>query len=244
MRSISVSAFVALAFASGLSSAEQLGDHGTFVIGVDRVFGYVSQTTSYDYTTTVPTQTGTTTTKTTHETTTSQFSFLGHYLPISVGQVPRLSFDAFVGPGISLGGSIMYDYYSYGHKDNGVEDPDKQSTGIWLLSPRVGFGHMFTPVVGIWPRAGVTYAHESTDSPSTNVTTGVVTHTTSSTGALYYTMDVNLVVTPLPHIGFTVGPTLDYLLSQSSSQTPPATNPETNHKEHALGLQAGFFGWF
>jgi len=241
MKYISIATFSALAFTSGLATAEQFGDNGTFAISVDRIFGYVSNTQSYD--TTSSTGAGDATVKTSYETTTSQFSLLGHYLPTSVGQVPRLSFDAFLGSGISLGGSVMYDHYSTSHKNAGVEDPDKPTEGIWLLSPRVGFAYMFTPHVGIWPRAGITYAHISSDSTSTS-TTGVVTSSSDSVSALYYTMDVNLVVTPVPHVGFTIGPTLDYLLSYSESTTPASTNPDSNQKEHALGLQAGFLAWF
>jgi hypothetical protein len=103
---------------------------------------------------------------------------------------------------------------------------------------------MFTPQVGLWPRAGITYAHVATDRTSTNTTTGAVTNYSQSAGALYYTMDVNLVVTPVPHVGFTVGPTFDYLLSYSQSSTPADTTPESNRKEHSLGVQAGFLAWF
>ena len=235
---ISMTVFAAVALTSGFAAAEQLGDNGTFAIGVDRIFGYVSDSQSYESAAVA----GVPGSK--YETTVSEFSFLGRAAGILVAQVPRLSFDAFLGPGVSFGGSIMYEHFSTTNKVAGVEDPDKPSTGIWLISPRVGFAHMFTPEVGIWPRAGIMYAHTSSDSSSTNVATGVVTKNSDTVGTLYYTMDVNLVVTPVPHIGFTIGPTLDYLLSYSSSRTPPATSPSTNQKELALGIQAGFLGWF
>ena len=246
MNGLSIAAFSALAFASGVAGAEQFGDSGTFAIGVDRIFGYVSDTQSYDYTLTVPTGTGTTSTKTTSEMTVSNFSVFGRTSwsnGTRIGQLPRLSFDAFLGPGVSVGGSLMYDHYSISNKSNGVEDPDKPSLGLWLFSPRVGFAYMFTPQVGIWPRVGITYVHTSIDSTNTS-TTGTVTTTSESLGLVYYTMDVNLVVTPVSHVGFTIGPTLDYLLSYSQSSTPAQTNPQSNQKEHALGFQAGFLGWF
>jgi len=240
MRNMTFAVFGVLASTSTIAVGAQLGDSGTFAIGADRLFGYVSDTQSYEVTTTV----GTASTKNKYETNISNFSLLGRALPVSVAQVPRLSFDAFLGPGVSIGGSLMYDHYSTSYKNNGVEDPDKPSTGLWLFSPRVGFAYMFTPEVGIWPRAGITYVHTSTDSSSTNTTTGAVTNRSESAGALYYTMDVNLVLAPVPHVGFTVGPTLDYLLSTSQSSSPPQTNPESNQKELALGFQAGFFAWF
>jgi len=229
---------------SASAAAEQLADSGTFALGVDRMFGYVSYTNSYDSTTAAGV-------KTSHEETVSNFALLGrtggfslNNIPSSAGQVPRISFDAFLGPGITLGGSIMYDYYSIGDKTAGQENPDKPSVGFWLFSPRVGFAMMFTPQIGIWPRAGITYLHVSIDDSYTNPTTGVKTTNTTSVSQLSYTMDVNLIIAPIPHVGFTVGPTFDYLLSQSESQTPPDTTPNSNYKAHALGLQAGIFVWF
>jgi len=237
MKCISLTIFAALSLTGGLASAQQqLGDHGTFAIGVDRIFGYTSYTESYD-------NTSTTGARTSYEHTTSNFALLGRAQSLTVAQVPRLSFDVFLGPGISLGGSIMYDHYSSSSKTAGIESPNKPSVGLWLFSPRVGFAHMFTPQIGIWPRAGVMYTHLSSDSSYTDINGAQLTANTSA-GALFYTMDVNLVITPVPHVGFTVGPTLDYLLSMSQSSTPPDTTPQTNQKEHALGIQAGFLGWF
>jgi hypothetical protein len=241
-RVISLGVLLAGSLLSASAAAEQLADNGTFALGVDRMFGYVSYNASYDSTTT-------TGVKTSHEATVSNFSLLGRAGNLGVGnvgiaQIPRISFDAFVGPGVSLGGSIMYDYYSIGSKNAGQEDPDKPSVGVWLISPRVGFAKMFTPQIGIWPRAGITYIHASVDSPYTDTTTGVTTANTDSVGELYYTMDVNLIIAPVAHLGFTVGPTLDYLLSDSESHTPADTTPNSNYKAHALGVQAGIFAWF
>lgn len=241
---VTLSVLLAGSLLSASAAAEQLADSGTFALGVDRMFGYVSYTDSHDTTTAAGV-------KTSHEESVSNFSLLGRAgnlnltdIPVNVGEMPRLSFDAFLGPGISVGGSITYDYYSLGNKTAGVEDPDKPTIGVWLFSPRVGFATMFTPQIGIWPRAGITYIHASIDSSYTNTATGAKTTETASMGELYYTMDVNLIISPIPHLGFTVGPTLDYLLSHSESQTPPNPTPDSSFKAHALGLQAGIFAWF
>ncbi len=243
-RVVSLGVLIAGSLLGGSAAAEELADNGTFALGVDRMFGYVSYTEGYD-------SANATGTKTSHENSVSNFSLLGRAgslgltnVNIDIAQMPRLSFDAFLGPGVSLGGSVMYDYYSLSNKTAGQADPDKPSIGVWLISPRIGFAKMFTPQVGIWPRAGITYVHGSIDSPNTNTATGATTTTSVSVGELFYTMDVNLIIAPVPHVGFTLGPTLDYLLSYSQSQTPTATNPNSNYKAHALGIQAGIFAWF
>jgi len=139
--------------------------------------------------------------------------------------------------GFEIAGNNKY------HPTAGVSDSTLKGRQ-WGVSPRVGFAMMFTPQIGIWPRAGITYLHVSIDDSYTNPTTGVKTTNTTSVSQLSYTMDVNLIIAPIPHVGFTVGPTFDYLLSQSESQTPPDTTPNSNYKAHALGLQAGIFVWF
>jgi hypothetical protein len=238
---ITVGVLATLAFITATAGAEQFGDNGTVAIGVDRMFGYVSYTYQYDTTGT----TGVTpvTTTTSHESTTSNFSLLGRALGYTVMQVPRLSIDVALGPGVTLGGSIMYDHYSTTNKTAGQESPDKPSTGVWLLSPRVGFAKMFTPQFGIWPRAGILYVHSSNSSSYPDATGATIT-STNSMSSLYFTLDANLILMPVSHFGFTLGPTVDYSLSHSTSSSPPALVSQTNEKDHAIGVQAGIFAWF
>jgi hypothetical protein len=237
-------ASLSLALACGLTAgsgfAQQLGDDGTFAIGVDRLFGYVSDVQSYDITVG-----GGAATTTTHiEQTNNNFSLLGHVVGVEVAQVPRLSFDAFVASGLTIGGSIMYDHYSTGSSTNWHDSPDKTSTGAWLFAPRVGFAKMFVPQFGIWPRAGIMYLHTSTDDTTTNTNTGASTTNTTTNGDLYFTLDANVILAPVPHFAFTLGPTYELLLSSSVSYPAGVTNTDSHQKEHAIGLQAGIFAWF
>ena len=240
IKGLGTSMFMVCSLMGVSASAQQLADNGTFAIGVDRMFGYVSDVQSYD-------QSITTTTPATsyhYERTVNNFSLLGRIIGAEVLQVPRLSIDAFLGPGITVGGSIMYDHYSTGSSTNGQDSQSKTSTGAWLFSPRIGFAHMFTPNFGLWPRAGVMYVHVSSDNDTTNPTTGAVTTTNTTSGSLYFDLDVNLILAPVPHFAFTLGPTYDLLLSTSQSYTPAQTTTESNQHEHALGVQAGIFAWF
>jgi hypothetical protein len=210
MNRLSVTVFAAWALTSGHVCAEQLGDHGTFSIGIDRLFGYVNERRSY--------REGTPPVTVPRTDSDSQFSFLGR--ASSISSMPRLSFDALLGPGISVGGSFMYEHDS----DTTLGYPEKL-LGFWLISPRIGYAHIFAHRVGIWPRVGITYAHTSESARSNYM--------------LSFTTDLNLLVTPLPNIGFTVGPTLDYMLSENYVMAE-----RSNFKEYAIGVQAGFLVWF
>ena len=159
IKGLGASVFFAVSLMGASAFPQQLADNGTFAIGVDRMFGYVSDVSSYDQTIAVtnpPTSSRT-------ERTVNDFSVLGRTNGVGLSQIPRLSFDAFLGPGVTVGGSVMYDHYSAGLANNGQVSVTKTSTGVWLLSLRVGFAHMFGPYLGIWPRAGIMYAHASTD---------------------------------------------------------------------------------
>ena len=220
-------------------SAQQFASRGTIALGADRMFGYVSFTENQ------VTPDAAAGGATTQETSSSNFSLLGRTSAANPPQIPRLSFDVFYGTGISLGVSAMYEHYSTGQKTNGISSPDKPTDGIWLFSPRVGFGHMFSPHFGIWPRVGVTYAHDSLSALYTDLNTGASVTTTTSTSEWYISIDANLVLVPVPHVGFTLGPTYDHLLSENVSATPTQapTTPST-YSAHALGIQAGLLAWF
>jgi hypothetical protein len=67
-------------------------------------------------------------------------------------QLPRVGFDVFVVNGLSLGGSFVV----LTRSTEGGGD----ATDI-IFAPRVGYAYMFGRVVGIWPRGGLSYWHES-----------------------------------------------------------------------------------
>jgi hypothetical protein len=67
----------------------------------------------------------------------------------SAWQFPRVGFDVFVVNGLSLGGSFI------------VFNRSNSDTTDIIFAPRVGYAYMFGRVVGIWPRGGLSYWHES-----------------------------------------------------------------------------------
>lgn len=89
IKGLGTSTFMVCSLMGVSASAQQLADNGTFAIGVDRMFGYVSDVQSYD-------QSITTTTPATsyhYERTVNNFSLLGRIIGAEVLRVPRLSFD-------------------------------------------------------------------------------------------------------------------------------------------------------
>lgn len=95
---------------------------------------------------------------------------------------PRLSLDTMVTNSISVGvaASFVRLSASNGFSNTGYE-------GAF----RLGYAMMLGPWLGIWPRAGVTYAHET------------------GASAFAVTLEGLLVAAMLPHLLFTLGPVAD-----------------------------------
>jgi len=101
-------------------------------------------------------------------------------------QLPRIGFDVFVASGLSLGGSFVVLDRSRSGND---------ATDI-IFAPRVGFGYMFGRVVGIWPRGGMSYWHESGSG-------------NAEAHSFAFDLDVPLLFAPAHNFAITLGPLLD-----------------------------------
>lgn len=216
---------------AGVVGAEPFASHGTVAIGAERMFGveHVSETRSQDGLD----QTDSTT----------SISLLGHVGAVTnplnpSTALPRLSVDVFLGPGVSLGGGILYEHMGQG-------DQSDRSVNFLLFAPRLGFGARLSDNFAIWPRFGVTYLHLW----SSSTATAFDTQGNATTIESRYTMDYTLlaleamcVFTPVEHVGFSFGPTLDYRLG--ISQTTDGTDvPRPNTSMYAVGLHAGLLVW-
>jgi hypothetical protein len=120
--------------------------------------------------------------------------------------VPRIGFDYFPGRGLSLGLGAEFASISAG---------DAIIVG---LNPRLGYVVRITDGFSLWPRAGASYVHLDLGSVSGYL--------------LAATLEVQAVVTPFQHFGFTFSPTVDIGLSATGSTLTQ------------LGLLAGMIGWF
>jgi hypothetical protein len=190
------------------------GDKGHFALEAERMFGYVH--------TSEKTGGGSTTTF-------NAISVLGSPI-INVVTFPRVGFDGFIAPSISLGGSLTY------FRISSATTGSATSSGF-LVAPRVGFAGRVAPTVWIWPRAGITYVTFSTDGAS---------GTSQSFHLLTATVELPVVVALAPQALLLIGPTLDLGLSGSTSLSGlGAGDPGSSDiKETAIGLQISFAFYF
>ena len=160
------------------SAPTGFGDGGQFVLSAERLFGY-----TYSRRTGNPSS--------------NSFTVLAQPFGTSTYAygAPRIGFDGFVTKSFSLGGSLSFFRTSAG---NG-------STTGFEVAPRIGYGMMVGPWLGVWPRIGVTYVYASTDGPSLKY--------------LALTVEGLLAIVVSPHLVITFGPTLDLGLSGSVGTT-------------------------
>lgn len=239
-------AAAALSISSQASAEDKFGVAGGMVISADRLFGINMNT-----------QTTTTKGMNGQPDSESQVSSTSIALlwnvpaaasGINVSAIPRLSFDYFVIDGLTVGGSLGYISVSGKQKaTKPVESPevDTPKTSAFAFAPRVGYALMFTDIIGIWPRGGITYYSLSTE----NTSQGANPVTTKNTDSgLDLNIEGMLVVAPAPHFAFTVGPVIDFGLTGSSKQDitpdPGTPKPDITQKHNNFGLAFGLLGYF
>jgi len=238
----------ALLAAGAAQAQERFGQQGHMAFSADRLFGIYgySATTSYngnggEY---EDSQSGTHVNLLWGNSSVAEFGINPHMMP-------RLSFDYFVIDGLSIGGSIGYATMGGEQKPEkrppGVglgESEDLPDTNLFAFAPRVGYAYMFTDIIGIWPRGGVTYARLHSEAQQGGAKYEV------SSSAFSLDLEAMLVIVPKEHFAFVVGPVLDLGLTGSSKtkSTPPPNNVpndwDQDVKLHTYGLAAGILGYF
>jgi hypothetical protein len=215
---------------------------GTVAIGAERMFGFSRSSLTVQQEQ-PPSDTEATTTL-------NRFSLLGRtaFSPQfpSPYSTPRFGIDFFPIDGLSFGGSLTYVTES-GETETetpaGSQTEDTDPGSGFLISPRVGYGLMFSEVFGIWPRGGITYFTAGEE----NKNAAGQTTSESTIKGLAATIEVPLIISPVDHVGFTIGPTLDIPLSGSSETDPtdPAdATTEFDVKFMDIGVHAGLLVWF
>jgi hypothetical protein len=213
-------ALVSSAIAStGSAQDSGFAESGALVFGADRLFGVL--------------HTSTTIGEDAAETTTSstEISLLTRGAEsASPYAAPRLTFDGFVTDGISLGGTLGVTSQSVEIDPPIGMDQDGPSETAVIVGGRIGYGHMFSDTVGLWPKLGLTYFTDSLEDRDGDEI---------DISGLAMSADVMLVIAPVPHFGFTIGPVLDLGLTGSSEIGP--TDVDTTVTD--VGLLAGLAGW-
>jgi hypothetical protein len=139
-------------------------------------------------------------------------------------QFPRIGLDGFIIDGLSLGGSLTVIH----------RDFENSSATDVLVAPRVGFGFMFSRVVGIWPRGGISYWHQSASPDRGNG--GTEAHTFA------FDLDVPLLIAPVKNFAITVGPVLDISFAGKGDVNGAGVGTSTDLSFVQFGLSAGIVG--
>jgi hypothetical protein len=241
---VALSLSLSAAVAGAQAAPGGFGSAGQFTIGAERLFGFVSSRQKSEL------EAGGQTTSDTDSFT--RFTLLGLNGIPNVEQqgltpdpysVPRVGFDYFVIDKLSVGGSLMFLTQSGEHEE---EDPgqtttnDLPSSTLFVFAPRVGYALMFNDTIGFWPRGGFTYYNASTDVELAGATTEY------SENGLAFSLEALFLIAPIPHFGFTVGPTLDLALTGGLETKPPAPAATTEEDRSItdIGIHAGVAVWF
>jgi hypothetical protein len=164
----------------------------------------------------------------------------------NIYQIPRLAFDYVFGPGITVGGALGYLHRSGSLSttmNNTTVSRDQPSANGFLVSPRGGYALELTPLLAIWLRAGISYfslSDESTNNAGT-------TTTKHNLHGFSLGLDPQLVITPVAHAGFMVGPIADIPLSGNfnTQQTGMMnTSVDNTVKVANYGVSAGVLVYF
>jgi hypothetical protein len=161
------------------------------------------------------------------------FSFLSSPIPLTGTSLwsygaPRVAGDYFVIDHLSLGGAVGYSHISVSRPGPG-NTTLSTSGDSFLFAPRVGYAHMFTNLIGLWPRAGFTYRTLSAGDNSSH--------------DLALTLEVPVMFTVIPHVAFWGGPTFDIGLGGSQSTQAGAVTQSLDFNVTEIGLQTGLVAY-
>ncbi|MGC4089872.1 MAG: hypothetical protein QM756_18695 [Polyangiaceae bacterium] len=217
-----------LLFGVGSARADDTPRAGTFALGVERLFGFVHTSESSDRENVQQTNSNTT------------VSLLGSGLSRTsvVYSFPRLAFDYFPIDHLSVGGSIAYFHVSGSQtlEAGGVsQETDQGTTSGFIFAPRAGYAFMFSGMLGLWPRAGLTYLTASTSGAADVGWSG---------NRFAFTLEAPLVIAPVPHVAFLVGPTLDLGVTGSSEVRIGNTTTSVDTTATEFGVQAAISTYF
>jgi hypothetical protein len=190
---------------SSLAQAQSLGGRHDITLGVERVFGL--------YSTRIEQERG----NVDYSAKATSFG-LAYQQPVMPLAVPRVGFDFFIAPSLSLGGTLGF--YS---EDPGTDNGDDNMSGV-LFSPRIGYAVPFNTEWGVWFRGGITYWGWDADNGNE------ISLIALSGEAAFYFM-------PAPSVGFTGGPILDLGVSGDGRWN----NDDGDYDARLFGIGFGMF---
>jgi len=157
--------------------------------------------------------------------------------------LPQLGLDFFVIDHLSVGLGLTYWHISGDEKispppTDGPASRQLDDTNLFRITPRVGFGMMFTNIVGLWARGGLSYYNRHSEAENGDEN--------SENGAAV-TVEGLLMLSPFNHVAFGVGPAVDFGISGEEEDNPSDPNEPTStadRKRNQYGLMSGLSIWF
>ena len=143
----------------------------------------------------------------------------------------RLGLDGVVGPGFTFGGSIGYSLYSGTSRTSGAgasSDEGSLDITIFVVVPRLGVLLAPSRYIGVWLRGGVGYTSVKIEEQQA-----------ASLHGWALVVDPMLVVTPLPHVGILVGPSLNIGLTGGQDQPSAPPGQTFSNTWSSYGVSGG-----
>jgi hypothetical protein len=246
----------------------EFGRQGEFIFSADRLFGFFAFTSDKVDVPDANAQS--------HNITTNQTSFSffwgsnGSFFPtlvqggggafnLSPGtstfySVPRLGFDYTIIDNLTIGGNLIL-FFTVGssnnehiQRGNATTDNSVSNPGVLVFgfAPRVGYIINVSPLLSLWLRGGLSYYRGQAKDVNNNVNPQVTTTDSADTFGIDF--DPQLVISPVPHFAFTVGPALDVgfggHLTHDVQTGSTDQNTSVNYSQVNFAVNAGLLGWF
>jgi hypothetical protein len=257
-RLATVAASVCVLLTSSLSHAQArtgFGERGQFIVSADRLmplfsFTHVSQDQQ-------PLAPGTKTVTTYNE---AAISLLwGSSSPddgsappqTSFFTVPRVGFDYVIAPNVTVGGDLIIFFTLAGNSGidttpNGgatsTVSTGNPSSFIFGIAPRGGYILRLTDLFSLWLRGGVSYYVATSKTSATGPTV------TTSANQFALDLDPQLVITPIPHLGVTLGLTADLPVAGGHSVDTQNNNVSASTSASSsvlfFGITTGLLAYF
>jgi hypothetical protein len=225
---------LSIAPAAAHAAASAGVDHGTIMIGAERLFGLsLSRET-------------TATNNGDNSTDNTTFTLLYSASP-NVHMTPRLTCDFVPIDGLTIGGGIGFGVGSLddSRTRNSATTNTDGPTSTWIIiSPRVGYVLGLSSLAKLWLRGGLTYFWMNTDFPSAIPNTSVSSRLTG----LSLDLEPTLLLQPFTHLGFTASLLVNLPLTGSFTTDTTVggttTSTSVDRTIRNFGLAVGMVGRF
>lgn len=157
----------------------------------------------------------------------------GDDLDEPVYNAPRLVLDVVVLRRLTLGTDVLASFTLGGDAKKKGEKPSVSLIGV---GPHVGYILAPNSIIAFWPRAGITYYALTEENAALS----------STHHQLSFSVTAPLVVTPFPHLGVTMGPSVDVPITGKVVTRDRVTggSVESPATSFHVGFSAGLLVYF